>query len=82
MNFEEAAERVKQLSYKPSDSDLLALYGLYKQAIAGDVNISRPSFWDMVGKTKWDSWKSFEGISIENAKQQYIDLVTRLLSTT
>ena len=41
--FTAAAEKVKTLTTKPSDADLLELYGLYKQATVGNVNTERPS---------------------------------------
>ena len=76
--FEKATEQAKNLPQKPSDEHMLQLYGLYKQATMGDINITRPSFWDMVGKAKWDSWKAHEGISCEDAKIRYIKLVEYL----
>jgi len=36
--FKAAVEAVNHLSSKPSDDDLLQLYGLYKQATVGDIN--------------------------------------------
>jgi len=36
--FLEAAEQVKNLKSKPNDTEMLELYGLYKQATVGDVN--------------------------------------------
>lgn len=39
--FLEAAEKVKNLKTKPNDSEMLELYGLYKQATVGDVNTGR-----------------------------------------
>ena len=79
MNFEEAAERVKNLSTKPSDNTMLELYGLYKQGTVGDVNTERPSFWDLVGKAKWDAWESLKGTSCDSAKQKYSQLVQKLV---
>jgi diazepam-binding inhibitor (GABA receptor modulator, acyl-CoA-binding protein) len=79
MNFEEASRNVKLLDEKPCDQDLLELYGLYKQSTVGDVNTERPSFWDLVGKSKWDSWKSYEGLSIDEAKDKYIELANKLM---
>lgn len=38
-SFEKAAEEVKVLKQKPDQGEMCALYGLYKQATAGDVNI-------------------------------------------
>lgn len=43
----------------------LALYGLYKQATIGNVNIENPGALDFVGSAKWNSWKSYEGLSME-----------------
>ncbi|XP_061677090.1 peroxisomal carnitine O-octanoyltransferase-like isoform X3 [Syngnathoides biaculeatus] len=56
--FEKAAEDVKNLKTRPSDQELLDLYGLYKQAIVGDVDTERPGLFDMKGKAKWDAWSS------------------------
>jgi len=36
--FQTAATEAKNLSYKPSDEDLLELYALYKQVTVGDCN--------------------------------------------
>ena len=37
-DFEQAAEKVKNLKEKPSDEDLLEIYALFKQATVGDIN--------------------------------------------
>lgn len=37
--FEKAVEEVKVLKQRPSHDELSSLYGLYKQATVGDVNI-------------------------------------------
>lgn len=36
--FDKAAEDVKKVQTRPTDQELLDLYGLYKQALVGDVN--------------------------------------------
>uniref|UniRef100_A0A4W4E4F8 ACB domain-containing protein n=1 Tax=Electrophorus electricus TaxID=8005 RepID=A0A4W4E4F8_ELEEL len=56
--FEQYAEDVKKVKTRPSDQELLDLYGLYKQAIFGDINIDRPGMLDMKGKAKWEAWDS------------------------
>ncbi|XP_077455304.1 peroxisomal carnitine O-octanoyltransferase-like isoform X3 [Stigmatopora argus] len=56
--FEKAAEDVKTLTTRPSDQELLDLYGLYKQATVGEINTERPGLFDMKGKAKWDAWNS------------------------
>jgi len=37
VNFEEAAELAKNFSKKPTDSEFLEFYGLFKQATVGDA---------------------------------------------
>ncbi|EWC44985.1 hypothetical protein DRE_01044 [Drechslerella stenobrocha 248] len=76
--FESAAEAANNFTTKPTDDELLDLYGLYKQASVGDINTTRPGMMDFKGKYKWDAWKSREGISQEEAEQLYITLVTEL----
>jgi len=39
--FLESAERVKTLKSKPNDTEMLELYGLYKQATVGDINTGK-----------------------------------------
>lgn len=34
---------------------------------------------DLKGKAKWDSWNSRKGMSQEDAKQKYIELVNTLV---
>jgi len=77
-HFEEAAEKVKKAK-KIDQENQLTLYGLYKQAMVGDVNVSRPWLLDMVGQAKWDAWKKFEGFTMVNAGLAYIYIVNTLL---
>ncbi|XP_067843387.1 acyl-CoA-binding protein [Heptranchias perlo] len=77
-DFEKAAEEVKQLKTKPSDEDMLFIYGLYKQATVGDVNTERPGMFDMKGKAKWDAWHARTGTSKEDAMKMYISKVQEL----
>lgn len=76
--FEKAAADIKNAKSLSND-DLLALYGLYKQATQGDDRGSRPSFWDMTGQAKWDAWAKHAGMSRETAMGQYVELVQKLL---
>jgi acyl-CoA-binding protein len=41
--FDQAAAESQNLSERPSNETLLQLYGLYKQATEGDVNVDPPS---------------------------------------
>ncbi|MFH5207044.1 acyl-CoA-binding protein [Antrihabitans sp. NCIMB 15449] len=78
-SFTQAQEDVKKLTSKPSNDDLLSLYSLFKQASKGDVDGKRPGRLDMVNRAKYDAWDKLKGTSSDDAKQRYVDLVTRLL---
>ncbi len=73
--FVSAAEAVKSFTSRPTDEELLDLYGYYKQATIGDINTDRPGMFDLKGKAKWDNWNSRKGLSKEAAEQAYIKLV-------
>jgi diazepam-binding inhibitor (GABA receptor modulating acyl-CoA-binding protein) len=76
--FEAAAVEVKSLTSKPTDDELLKLYGLFKQATAGDNDTTRPGAFDFKGKYKWDAWEALKGTSQADAEAQYIKLVEDL----
>ncbi|GAO48404.1 hypothetical protein G7K_2577-t1 [Saitoella complicata NRRL Y-17804] len=59
--FTKAAEEVKNLSKKPTDDELLCLYGLFKQATIGDNNTDKPGMFDLKGKYKWEAWNKLKG---------------------
>ena len=76
--FETAVANSKKLAERPDNATLLKIYGLYKQATAGDNTEKKPGFSDMVGRAKWDAWNGFKGASSDDAMQQYIDLIDSL----
>ncbi len=76
--FTEAQERVKALSKRPDNQTLLKLYALFKQSTAGDVSGKRPGMLDMKGRAKFDAWAGCKGLSKDDAREQYIALVTKL----
>ena len=76
--FEAAVANSKNLSERPDNATLLKIYGLYKQATAGDNTEKKPTSSDMVGRAKWDAWNTLKGTDADAAKQQYIDLITSL----
>jgi len=77
-DFQAAVKKVNDFKSKPSNDDLLIVYGLFKQATVGDVNTSKPGLFDPKGKAKWDAWKKNEGKSKDLAKQEYITKATQL----
>jgi len=76
--FDQALADSKNLPERPDNMTLLKIYALFKQATSGDANGKRPGMTDMVGRAKWDAWKMQEGLSKDEAMQQYIDLITEL----
>jgi acyl-CoA-binding protein len=76
--FEAAVSNSKSLSERPDNSTLLKIYGLYKQATAGDNAEKKPGFSDMVGRAKWEAWNGFKGTASNEAMQQYVDLIESL----
>ena len=76
--FEAAVANSKNLSERPDNATLLKIYALYKQATAGDNTEKKPSISDMGGRAKWDAWEKLKGTSADEAKQQYVDLITSL----
>lgn len=76
--FADAQVRVKGLSSAPAPDKLLGLYGLYKQATAGDVQGKRPGMMDFKGRAKFDAWASKKGTSSDDAMTAYVALVNSL----
>lgn len=76
--FDAAVAGSRNLTERPDNATLLKLYGLYKQATAGDNAETKPGFGDLVGRAKWDAWNALKGTSSEDAMQRYIDLIGSL----
>ena len=77
--FLTAVEYVQKLKSRPNDSEMLELYGFYKQATVGDVNIDRPGMLNVKGRAKWDAWNSRNGLSVLDAEREYVMVVNRLI---
>jgi len=78
--FKQASEKVHTLDKRPSNDKLLELYGLFKQATEGDVKGERPGGFDFKAIAKYDTWANLKGMSQDDAKKAYIDLVNTLLA--
>jgi len=76
--FDAAAADSKKLAQDPGNEVKLRMYGLFKQASAGDVAGQRPGFTDIVGRAKYDAWAAAKGTGVADAMQQYIDIVESL----
>ncbi len=76
--FEAAVADSKVLPERPDSLTLLKIYGLFKQATAGDVEGTRPGFTDMVARAKYDAWAELKGRSREDAMREYVALIADL----
>ena len=59
-----------------SDSTVV---GLYKQATLGDRKAKRPAKFNLEARLVWDAWAAEEGLSKEDAREQYCDLAKQLV---
>lgn len=83
--FEEAVAYLSNASSsltRVSNSVKLELYGLFKMlTVATSPDTSRPSFFDITGRTKWDAWmlaaQTYEGRPSE-AEHRYLDIAQSL----
>lgn len=78
--LEEAVALTKQFTSKPSNEELLKIYGLYKQATEGDNNTERPGGFDFVAAAKYNAWMNLKGKSKEDATKEYIELINNISS--
>jgi diazepam-binding inhibitor (GABA receptor modulator, acyl-CoA-binding protein) len=76
--FTAAADASKTLPERPDNDTLLEMYALYKQGTVGDVEGKKPGFTDPVGKAKYQAWEKIKGMSVDDAKAAYADLVEGL----
>jgi diazepam-binding inhibitor (GABA receptor modulator, acyl-CoA-binding protein) len=76
--LEEAVALTKKFTSKPTNEELLKLYGLYKQATEGDNLEERPGGFDFVAAAKYNSWLSYKGKAKSEATEDYIELVNSI----
>lgn len=77
--FEEAVSQSKELTERPSNETLLAIYSLYKQATEGDApEKGEYGMFDFVGKAKHEAWAQRKGMSADDAMKEYINLIQKL----
>lgn len=77
--FINASQIIKKLSAQPTTAELGKLYGLFKQATVGDINIEIPLFINYIAREKWNAWNMYKGSNQNNAEIQYISHVNDLI---
>ncbi|KAL5614337.1 hypothetical protein BROUX41_004443 [Berkeleyomyces rouxiae] len=82
--FEKATVDSKKLTSKPSNEDLLEIYGLYKVATGEDFSKAvAPGVFNLRDKAKYNAWKAAheEGISAKEAQARYVSKVEEMKVT-
>ncbi|AWM14505.1 acyl-CoA-binding protein [Flavobacterium sp. NRK F10] len=83
--FDEAFENANLVPKESVPQDVqLVLYGLYKHAISGRINESSSNDVNDLGEDlrnafKLNAWMQIKHLSIEEAKQRYIDIINQLM---
>ena len=89
--FQAAADQVNNLPGDQAAKHMTELYGLYKQATEGDVNM-QPGEVDAeaadqangpagLSQAQWDSWNPFKGVAEEEAKRRYVTRTAEITGT-
>ena len=76
--FQQAQAESKNLPERPDNMTLLKIYALFKQGSSGDVQGEQPGMTDFVARAKYDAWAKLQGMSQDEAMQQYVDLIEEL----
>ena len=77
--FNKAQRDIRKLLTRPTDDELLLIYGLFKQAIIGDNYNSKPSPVWFKETRKWEAWNNQRNKPQNTAKQEYITTVEFLI---
>ncbi|PSN41072.1 hypothetical protein C0J52_10614 [Blattella germanica] len=60
---------------------MLRFYAYFKQATEGPCTASRPAFWEVVKKMKWDAWNKLGNMSQEEAMNNYVEELKKIVET-
>ena len=79
-DFNYCAERVKNLKKSPTNDEKLELYGYYKQVNCDNINIEKPSIFNLTAQSKWNAWNKCKDIPKKKAIELYIVSVYNLIN--
>jgi acyl-CoA-binding protein len=71
-------EASRKLSDGTQDEQRFELYGFFHQAVQGNIQGERPSFFHKEDQMKYDSWTRLRGMPRNEAMRRYIDAVKNL----
>ncbi|XP_015116621.1 acyl-CoA-binding domain-containing protein 5 [Diachasma alloeum] len=83
--FDAAVNVIRSLpkngAYQPSHELQLRFYAYYKQATEGPCQQSKPAFWEVVRKAKWDAWMRLGNMSRQEAMNNYVEELKKIVET-
>ena len=81
IRFLEAVEKALTMSQASLPQDVqLRLYAYYKQATFGSANYNQAEHFDLRNAFKTNAWMQISHITVEEAKENYIEIINSLTS--
>lgn len=78
--FEEAVEQANTMTQASLPQDVqLRLYALYKQSTMGTIDKRVSPVYDLRNAFKMNAWMQISTFTIEEAKEEYITIITELI---
>jgi acyl-CoA-binding protein len=78
--FQEAVAIASQMTQESLPQDVqLRLYAFYKQATFGTLSYNHSQSYDLRNAFKTNAWIQISHLSIDEAKEQYIEIINFLL---
>lgn len=69
------------LTQKPTNEELLRLYGMFKYVKDGNASGSAPNIiWNASGNYKWHEWKKYDNRVADEVREEYIAYVNTLVA--
>ena len=78
--FQEAVEIASNMTQASLPQDVqLRLYAFYKQATYGTLSYNHSESYDLRNAFKTNAWIQISHLSVDDAKEQYIEMINSLL---
>lgn len=71
----------KTLNQKPSNDELLRMYGMFKYVKEGNAIGNAPNMlWNAAGNYKWHEWQKYDNRDPNEVREEYIAYVNSLVA--
>ena len=80
IRFQDVVELASKMTQASLPQDVqLRLYALYKQSTLGTLDLKQNSSFHLRDAFKTNAWMQISHLTIDNAKEQYIEMIQSLL---